>query len=385
MQGEGKNQGAVEGAAEGFKDGKEIVENKFTDNKFGENLPFNPGLSGGLAHAGPAGHREPAGRDRAGAAGAARGVWGELEPASWPTAGEPFIGERRAAPAGVGRGRAGAERPPRPDGVRVGPGQAGLRQPAAELSRPDPAVVAPTVAILAHRGDVAAVALATLLRRHRRCRVSAGLRPGTWPRAPGRAPPQQWVGTRWSRRPRSRRLTGDAGTLPDGSWMDAGDRGRGVPDRHDGPGPAIRPGPAGLAEAEAFALALSWLAGLGDAVGQPAQPDRGSPVPSSTCWGCSGWAAEAGLAVPDVELCVQRGPPAGQGRRAASGNGAGRGCPDQTCHYRARGSRPCPCPGPRPGPSRSNQRASRWCWGPRCTAPRTSAAPAGGAGRRQPG
>ena len=66
-------------------------ENKFTDNKLGENLPFDPGLSGGLAQ--PA---QPDTESRLAAIeqtlqALVAALGGGVPSPSWPTAGEPFI------------------------------------------------------------------------------------------------------------------------------------------------------------------------------------------------------------------------------------------------------------------------------------------------------
>ena len=162
-------------------------------------------------------------------------------------------------------------------------------------------MLAPSVAILARRDDVAAVALATLLRRRRRCRVvlvhdrdlaSAQVvhRPssGTVRGGAGASPLA---------------LAGDALRLPDGTCLDAtidvvvcrlatlAPARQSSPDRQS------------YAEAEMFALALSWLSGLGDAV-------LNRPCPISLAGAevdllrLHRLAADTGLAVPQLQLNV---------------------------------------------------------------------------------
>jgi hypothetical protein len=156
----------------------------------------------------------------------------------------------------------------------------------------------PTIAILARRGDLAAVALACTLHRRRRCRVA-------W------ADEYDLVRARVVHRPSSglvdgrtvaaTALAGDVVQLPDGSRI--------TPEtdvvlcRIAALPAAVQTDPRrqAYADAEAFALGLSWLTGLGDAV-----PNRPSP------FGLAGLepdlmslvrlAAVAGLATPRLQL-----------------------------------------------------------------------------------
>ena len=83
-----------------FKDGKEIVENKFTDTKFGENLPFDSGVSGGLtAPAQPDTESRLAAIEQTLQALVA--ALGGASTAGWPTAGEPFISDAERPQLGL--------------------------------------------------------------------------------------------------------------------------------------------------------------------------------------------------------------------------------------------------------------------------------------------
>jgi hypothetical protein len=119
--------------------------------------------------------------------------------------------------------------------------------------------------VLAHRGDGAAVALATLLHRRGRCQVSYAddhdlaraefvHRPSSGPiESPG--PP-----------------AGDRAQLPGGAVIDANTDVVLCRLATLRPPRQARPDQQEYAEAEMFALALSWLAGLGDAVVNPPTP-----------------------------------------------------------------------------------------------------------------
>jgi immune inhibitor A len=80
-----------------FKDGKEIFENKFTDTKFGENLPFNPGASGAPAQSDT--ETRLAAIEQA--LQALLAALGGASTSSWPTAGEPFISEAERPQLGL--------------------------------------------------------------------------------------------------------------------------------------------------------------------------------------------------------------------------------------------------------------------------------------------
>ena len=160
-------------------------------------------------------------------------------------------------------------------------------------------MVAPSVAILARRDDVAAVALATLLRRQRRCRVAM-------------AYDRDLASAQFVHRPSSGPVHGTANTaivsldddivrLPDGTSIDA--RTDVVVCRITTLAPAHQSNPErqAYAEAETSALALSWLSGLGAAV---------LNRPSPTCLAGAEvdllrlhrLAAGIGLAVPHLQL-----------------------------------------------------------------------------------
>ena len=75
-----------------FKERKEVVENKFSDNKLGENRPFDPGFPSG-----PAGQTQPETESRLAAIEqtlqALVAALGGGAATTWPTAGAPFISE----------------------------------------------------------------------------------------------------------------------------------------------------------------------------------------------------------------------------------------------------------------------------------------------------
>jgi hypothetical protein len=159
----------------------------------------------------------------------------------------------------------------------------------------------PSVVILAHRGDLTAVDLAAALHRRGRCRVSF-------------ADVYDLVGARVVHRPSSGRVHGDAGAAGGGS---AGD----LVELPDGTRitpatdvvlcriAALRaaaqsdPGRQAYADAETFALALSWLAGLGDAV-----VNRPSPLSLTglepDLLSLHRLAVAVGLATPHLRLAV---------------------------------------------------------------------------------
>jgi hypothetical protein len=162
-------------------------------------------------------------------------------------------------------------------------------------------VVAPSVAILARRDDVAAVALATLLRRGRRCQVVLAYDQDlAWARVIHR-PSSGSV--RGGGAASALALPGDVLRLPDGTSIDA--MTGVVVCRIATLAPARQPSPEqqAYAEAEMFALALSWLSGLGDAV-------LNRPSPTSLAGAdvdllrLHRLAADAGLAVPHLQLSV---------------------------------------------------------------------------------
>ena len=123
-----------------------------------------------------------------------------------------------------------------------------------------------------------------------------------------------------------------------------------------------------------FALALSWLSGLGDAVAQPAQPDRPGRCRARPAGAApAGRRRRAGGAGP--ELCVQRGPPPGQGRRAAAGLewAVAAPIPRAIPETAARGPSAAPPRGlVRAGPANGPRAGARR---PRCTAHRTGCRP----------
>ena len=83
-----------------FKEQKEVVENKFSDNKLGENRPFVPGFPGG-----PAGQTQPDAETRLAAIEqtlqALVAALGGGAATTWPTAGAPFISEAERPQLGL--------------------------------------------------------------------------------------------------------------------------------------------------------------------------------------------------------------------------------------------------------------------------------------------
>ncbi len=171
-------------------------------------------------------------------------------------------------------------------------------------------MIAPTVAILAHRGDAAAVALATLLRRRGRCQVIY-------------AEELALAGARIRHRPSSGPLNGerpDAGAMP-GDMVQLPTGVTLGPDtavlvcRLTSLAPARQTNAdhQGYAEAESFAYALSWLAGLGDAVVNRPTP-MGLPGIQPDLLRLQQLAAGVGLTVPRFQVAsnaAQSGSPAG--------------------------------------------------------------------------
>jgi hypothetical protein len=161
-------------------------------------------------------------------------------------------------------------------------------------------VVAPSVAILARRDDVAAVALATLLRR-RRCRVVLAYDHDLAVAQVVHRPSSGSVrgGTGAS----TLALAGDVVRLADGTSIDATTDV--VVCRIATLAPARQASPTrqSYAEAEMFALALSWLSGLGDAVLNRPSPTSlaGADVDLLRLHRLAG---DAGLAVPHLQLSV---------------------------------------------------------------------------------
>ncbi len=158
-----------------------------------------------------------------------------------------------------------------------------------------------SVVILAHRGDLAAVGLAIALHRRGRCRVSLADEYGL-------------VGARIVHRPRSGWLHADAGAAGDGSAADLVE----LPD-----GTRITPatdvvlcriaalpaaaqsdpGRQAYANAETNAWALSWLAGLGDAVvNQPSPLSLTGVEPDLLS--LQRLASAVGLATPNLRLAA---------------------------------------------------------------------------------
>jgi hypothetical protein len=176
-------------------------------------------------------------------------------------------------------------------------------------------VVAPSVAILARRDDVAAVALATLLRR-RRCRVVLAFDHDLAVAHVVHRPSSGSVrgGTGAS----TLALAGDVVRLPDGTSIDATTDV--VVCRIATLAPARQSSPTrqSYAEAEMFALALSWLSGLGDAV-------LNRPSPTSLAGAevdllhLHRLASGVGLAVPDLRLWVNAARSPGQAAREGTG------------------------------------------------------------------
>ena len=154
----------------------------------------------------------------------------------------------------------------------------------------------PSVAILAHRGDAVAVALATLLRRRGRALPllvdDAALATASYTHRPDSGA----LDAAGQGFPRT-----DSVALPGGAVIDAGTDL--VLCRLSGAPAARQSTPAGqeYADAESFALLLSWLAGLGSTV-----VDRPSPLrPRGTCpdvSGCTALARRTGLHTPALLL-----------------------------------------------------------------------------------
>ena len=177
-------------------------------------------------------------------------------------------------------------------------------------------MAAPSVAILARRDDAAAVALATLLRRRRGCHVvlafEQDLASARIVHRPSSGPVFGGAGTS------SLALAGDAVQLPDGACLDATTDV--VVCRIATLAPARQSSPEGqsYAEAEMFALALSWLSGLGDAVLNRPSPTNlaGAEVDLLRLHRL---ASGIGLAVPDLRLWVNTARTPGQRAREGTG------------------------------------------------------------------
>jgi hypothetical protein len=159
----------------------------------------------------------------------------------------------------------------------------------------------PSVAILAHRGDLAAVGLANALHRRGRCRVTV-------------ADEHDLVRARVVHRPSSGPVDGDAQAamtrqpgdvveLPDGARITAETdvvlcRIAALPAAaHSDPGRQA------YADAETFALALSWLAGLGDAVVNRPSP-LNLPGFEPDLVSLQRLTAAVGLAAPQLQLVI---------------------------------------------------------------------------------
>jgi hypothetical protein len=159
----------------------------------------------------------------------------------------------------------------------------------------------PSVAILAHRGDLAAVALATALHHRGRCRLTF-------------ADEHRLVGARVVHRPSSGRVDGNAPAAvvaAAGDVVDLPGRIRITPET-DVVLCRIATLPAAVhsdqgrqayAEAETFALALSWLAGLGDAVVNRPSP-LGLAGVEPDLVGLHRLAGAVGLAAPHLQLAT---------------------------------------------------------------------------------
>lgn len=159
----------------------------------------------------------------------------------------------------------------------------------------------PSVVILAHRGDLAAVGLATALHHRARCRVSLADEYGL-------------VGARIVHRPSSGRVHSDAGgaghglagdlvELPNGTQITPATdvvlcRIAALPAAAQSD-----PGRQAYADAETFALALSWLAGLGDAVVNRPSPLSLTGVEPDLL-SLHRLAAAVGLATPQLRLAA---------------------------------------------------------------------------------
>lgn len=124
------------------------------------------------------------------------------------------------------------------------------------------------VAVIAHRGDAAAVALTTLLRRRGRVRATL-----VWDTTLIRATVAHRPSSGWrdASSDGGDALAGDAVRLPDGTVLDAG-TGAVVWRLGTFPTPAFGPAHEDYAAAEGFALGLSWLAGIAPALVNPPDP-----------------------------------------------------------------------------------------------------------------
>jgi hypothetical protein len=159
----------------------------------------------------------------------------------------------------------------------------------------------PSVAILAHRGDFAAVALATALHHRGRCRVTF-------------ADEHHLVRARVVHRPSSGPVDGNARAAVVAAAGDAIDLPGGTRITPETDVVLCRiatlptavqsdQGRQAYAEAETFALALSWLAGLGDAVVNRPSP-LGLAGVEPDLVGLHRLAGAVGLAAPHLQLAT---------------------------------------------------------------------------------
>ena len=159
----------------------------------------------------------------------------------------------------------------------------------------------PSVTILAHRGDLAAVALATALHNRGRCRLTF-------------ADEHRLVRARVVHRPSSGPVDGNAPAAVVAAAGDVVDLPGGIRITPETDVVLCRiatlpaavqsdQGRQAYAEAETFALALSWLAGLGDAVVNLPSP-MGLAGVEPDLVGLHRLAGAVGLAVPNLQLAT---------------------------------------------------------------------------------